>query len=275
MPHSLIDPTSPASPRTRWLALMAIAAAALLLWHGPVPQWESYHHFADARAWLGIPNAANVLSNLPFAVIGAWGAWRLWRLRESASERAGWRAWFVFACVLACTAAGSALYHWAPGNTTLAFDRLPIAWACATLLCGFLAERVDPRWGSWGALLAAVGLSTLSVAWWWLTEQQGAGDLRPYVFVQFLPMLIVPAALLMRLEPRHDGVSARAWWTVLALYAAAKLLEVADQTVFDAVSITSGHTLKHLLAATAAACLLRDACMPASHWIQQANAQNH
>jgi hypothetical protein len=260
MPHSLIDHAPQPSPRARWLALIALVAAAGLLWNGPVPQWESYHHFADARSWLGMPNAANVLSNLPFAAIGAWGLWRLWRLREFASDRPGWRAWLAFSIAVACTAAGSALYHWAPSNGTLVFDRLPIAWACATLLCGFLAERVHPRWASATSLLAAVVLSSLSVVYWWLSEQWGQGDLRPYLFVQFLPMALVPAALLMQLAPRQQsGVPGRAWWTVLALYAAAKLMEIADDAVLDALVVTSGHTLKHLLAAAAAACVLRAA----------------
>ncbi len=31
------------------------------------------HDFVDQRAWLGIPNAANVLSNIPYAVFGGYG----------------------------------------------------------------------------------------------------------------------------------------------------------------------------------------------------------
>ncbi len=57
-------------PRT--LAFVALLLAAALAAHGPVAQWVSYHAFADARGWPGLPNAENVLSNLPFAVIGAW-----------------------------------------------------------------------------------------------------------------------------------------------------------------------------------------------------------
>ena len=46
---------------------------------------------------------------------------------------------------------------------------------------------------------------------------------------------------------------------MLGLYAAAKLMELADQAVLDALGVTSGHTLKHLLAAAAALWLLRAA----------------
>ena len=241
--------------RSAWL-LIAVAALALALGlHGPIAQWAVYHDFADARAWLGIPNAENVLSNLPFALIGAWG----WRVHAgSANPRR--LAWCGFGIALIGTAFGSALYHWAPGNGALVFDRLPIAWACALLTCALLAERVDARWASVPALSAASAVAAASVAYWWLGERHGAGDLRPYLFVQFLPMLLVPLALW--LAPRAlDTQSLRAsdWWGVLGLYAAAKLMELADHGVLEALGFTSGHTLKHLLAAAAALWLLRAA----------------
>jgi hypothetical protein len=34
------------------------------------------HHFVDQRSWMGITNAADVLSNLPFAFFGAYGLWQ-------------------------------------------------------------------------------------------------------------------------------------------------------------------------------------------------------
>ena len=243
--------SSPSTPRVPGAWLLGLIAAGLALalgLHGPIPQWASYHAFADARPWLGLPNAENVLSNLPFALIGWWG----WR------RAAGAPAWRAFSAALVCTAFGSALYHWAPSNALLVADRLPIAWACAALTCGFLGERVDARWAAPPVLAAATLTASLGVAWWWISEQLGAGDLRAYLFVQFLPMLLVPAALLLKLPMLHTGaVRNTTWWAVLALYGAAKLMEVADAAVFDALVFTSGHSLKHLLAAAAAACLLR------------------
>ena len=49
------------------------SALALLL-HGPIAQWASYHAFADQRELWGIPHAADVLSNLPFAIAGLWAS---------------------------------------------------------------------------------------------------------------------------------------------------------------------------------------------------------
>ena len=46
------------------LAALAAAAAWLV---PPIPQNPAYHRLADSRAWLGIPNALNVLSNAGFS----------------------------------------------------------------------------------------------------------------------------------------------------------------------------------------------------------------
>lgn len=230
-----------------WL-LIALLAGALLV-HGPVAQWPGYHEFADRRVWLGLPNAADVLSNLPFLLIGLWG-WQRCRALH----------WRLFNAALVCTAAGSAFYHWAPDNTALVFDRLPIAWACAVLACIFLAERVDGRWVRPRVLAAALLVASASVGLWWWSELAGRSDLRAYLFVQFLPMLLVVAGLLLRL-PALDAqaVPASAWWITLGFYAAAKAFELADHGVLQAVGVVSGHTLKHLLAAAAAGWIVRAA----------------
>lgn len=248
-------PAPTAASRHRLTGLLAAAAALLaaaLVLSGPVLQWPDYHAFADQRAWWGLPNAADVLSNLPFALVGAWG---LWRLRGAAAPSSP--AWRVFCAALVATAAGSTLYHLAPDNTALVFDRLPIAWACASLLCAFLAERWHPRAARAAVLVPALAVASLSVAAWWWGERAGAGDLRAYLFVQFLPMLLVPLTLVVRRHADTPGVvPASAWWGVLALYALAKAMEIADRPVFEALGIVSGHTLKHLLAAAGAACLV-------------------
>jgi hypothetical protein len=49
----------------------------------PIPQDQAYHQLADQRAIFGIPNFWNVVSNLPFLLIGAAGL----RLSGSPSAR--------------------------------------------------------------------------------------------------------------------------------------------------------------------------------------------
>jgi hypothetical protein len=233
------------------VGLAALLALALAL-HGPIAQWASYHAFADQRVAFGLPHAADVLSNLPFAIVGVWG---LLRLREAGGHVAT-LAWRLFCIALIGAAAGSALYHLAPDNASLVFDRLPIACACAALLCGFVAERIDVRAGRLDVLGVALAAAAGSVAIWWWGEARGTGDLRAYLYVQFLPMVIVPAALLADRSTARHAVRAGTWWAVLGLYALAKAMEVADHAVFASLGAISGHTLKHLLAAAGAAALV-------------------
>src|ERR1700722_20137155 len=53
--------------------LMAVSFVALLLLPPPLPRDQGYHDFADRRILLGVPNFWNVVSNIPFIVIGALG----------------------------------------------------------------------------------------------------------------------------------------------------------------------------------------------------------
>jgi hypothetical protein len=253
---ALPGPTPIPNARRRaagWLALVAEVLAVGLAWHGPVRQPAGYHAFADARTWFGLPNGANVASNLPFALVGLW---LLAGLRRAGGAATG--AWRLFGLALLCTAAGSALYHLAPANGTLVFDRIPIAWACAALVAALLAERVDARWATPPLLAAGLAFATLSVLHWWWTERLGAGDLRLYLFVHALPMLLVPALLLQRHAPPLPGATPdAAWWAVLGCYAAAKAAELLDHRLLDLLGFASGHALKHLLAAVGAALLVR------------------
>ncbi len=244
------SPTATTPAPAAWLGVAALLLFIGLWLAGPVKQWDNYHSFADARAWAGVPNAADVLSNLLFLVVAVFG---LWRLRRGALDWPSRKAWQLFCVALLCTTAGSAFYHWAPNNTALVFDRIPIAWACVALTSALLAEHVHARWATLPALALGVAIATGAVAYWWFTEQRGGGDLRPYLFLQILPMLLVPLALLTKLPALHTQCTpASAWWAVLGLYAAAKGTEAADHAILGATGWVSGHTLKHLLAAAAA-----------------------
>jgi hypothetical protein len=81
----------------------------------------------------------------------------------------------------------------------------------------------------------------------------GAGDLRFYALVQFLPMLLIPLMLLLR---RGQWLRAPWLWGGLAAYLAAKLAEYFDAAIYSGLGFVSGHSLKHLLAALACAWVL-------------------
>jgi hypothetical protein len=119
------------------------------------------------------------------------------------------------------------------------------------LLAAMIAERISIKAAKvlLGPLLV---LGCASVLYWHVTELRGAGDLRLYALVQF-GSLIVVVLLLVLYPPRYRGTS---YLVVgLAAYAAAKVLETGDRIIFANIGVVSGHTLKHLAAATGAACV--------------------
>jgi hypothetical protein len=161
---------------------------------------------------------------------------------------AGYRLFFG---ALVLTAFGSSWYHLAPDNARLVFDRLPIALACAGLLAAVWRETLgSPRWIT--LLLGAAAVA--SVAWWRYTDLHGTGDLRPYLLLQLLPLVLVPLLQHLAARPRQERLMFAA---AIALYVLAKICELADRPLLDAFALVSGHTLKHLLACLAAFVLAR------------------
>ena len=224
-------------PLLIFLGLMAASLAAL--WFvPPIPQDQAYHQFADQRALFGIPNFWNVVSNLPFALVGAVG---LWQFRKDPAT-------VVFFAGVFLTAFGSAYYHWAPSDGTLFWDRLPMAIAFSAVLAAAVEERIDERTGRlmlWP--LVVLGVISLLV-WRW------TGDLRLYAWVQFFPILALPVMFLL-LKPQYTGTS---YWIIAAgWYVLAKILEYADAAIYSAGHFVSGHSLKHLAAAAATYAILR------------------
>ncbi|MGE5539057.1 MAG: alkaline phytoceramidase [Gemmatimonas sp.] len=222
--------------------IVGVAAVALLA-YGPIAQFADYHAFADTRTWLGIPNAADVLSNAAFAGIGAWAVARLWPHRGHPALARGWAGWMLFAASLVLTAAGSSWYHLAPDDSRLVWDRLPIALGCAGILAAVRAETCGRSGSLWPTLVLSVA-AVASVAWW-----RQSGDLRPYLLLQASPLVLVPLWQTIHGAPSADRT---AFAVAILLYAAAKAAELADRWIYGLSGVVSGHTLKHLLAAAAA-----------------------
>jgi hypothetical protein len=226
---------------------IAVGAAAVLA--PRIPQPQSYHDFADQRGWLGIPNFGDVVSNLLFALAGAWGLIFLFRRSEQGrflDSRERWAYLLVFLGLL-LTAFGSSYYHLAPDNARLVWDRLPMTLAFMGLVSAMISERVSVPVGFYFLpVLLLIGAG--SVVLWWHSESRGVGDLRPYAAVQVYAVLILPVLLL--LPPRYT----RSWdfAVVFGFYVLAKIFETADRQIFSLDQHTiSGHTLKHLAAGAA------------------------
>jgi hypothetical protein len=226
--------------------IAAFAGAALL--HGPVAQLPNYHDFADQQTVFGIPHFTDVVSNLGFILVALWGWLQLRRAKRHPELACGWAGYQLFLIGLFLTGLGSAYYHLAPDNARLVWDRLPIALACGGLMAGVWGDT--RRQNSWKIAAWLAFAAIASVAWWHFTEQAGAGDLRPYLLLQGLPIIVIPLWQWIHRTPRAD-----CWALTLALllYAMAKFAEINDHGIAAALGILTGHNLKHLLAGVAAA----------------------
>lgn len=228
---------------TGLLAALALAIALACL--GPaIPQYAHYHAFADQRTLWGIPHAMDVLSNLPFAVMGAWGLLRLGSTDNSQPTGVQRPLAVLFFAGLILTALCSTWYHLLPEDGGLTVDRIGMVSAFAGLLGLATADRISARAGWWtaGALLT---MGSIAVYVWAISA-----NLLPWALLQGGGMLLI--VLLATRKPITD-----AWGlplaAVIAWYVLAKALELSDNTVFTLThGLISGHTLKHIAAAMAA-----------------------
>ena len=231
------------APRRLLIGAVSAAAIAAALWLDRIPQDPGYHAFADRNALFGIPNFWNVATSLPFLLVGLIGlAWRS-RLQVQALQT----QYLVLCIGAALVGPGSAYYHWVPSTPTLVWDRLPMTVAFMALFSAVIQDRVSERIGRmllWPLVIAGIA----SVAWWYGSELEGRGDLRPYAVVQFLPMLLIPLMLLLF---NGRGLRAASLWATLAAYVLAIVAEYCDAAIYGATGFLSGHSLKHLLAALA------------------------
>ncbi len=234
---------TPTLSRAEARLLFAVLALSLLAaFAPPLAQAPHFHDFADQRSWLGMPCALDVLSNLPFALFGAWGLHRLGRVPQLDATQHRLAALFFGGLLV--TALGSAVYHWAPDDAGLVVDRLGMTVAFAGLLGLGGALHLSARAGQ--ALAAVVLLlGPVSVAVW-----AAQGNLLPWALLQGSGLVLLLVLAFMKPLP---GALAVRWGAVIAIYVVAKLCEQADHAIYQATGeIISGHSLKHLVAAFAA-----------------------
>ena len=225
----------PAAIRSRPLTfLFGLAAVSLLglLLVPPIPQSQIYHGFADRRTLLGIPNFWNVVSNLPFILVGALG---LWKVRRDLSAS-------IFFLGVFLTGFTSSYYHWAPNDWGLFWDRLPMTFAFMAILANVIEERIDERVGR----LLLWPLVALGVA---EPADLAAGRRSPALRLGAVLSLRRPAADVLAVSAE---VQRHLYWFVAAgFYLLAKLLEHYDAAIYSALRVMSGHPIKHVAAACA------------------------
>jgi predicted membrane channel-forming protein YqfA (hemolysin III family) len=206
-------------------ALLTFAAVMLAL--RPFLQDPRYHDFAG-------PRMPVVASNAAFLLAAMAGFFSLARVKAARSASV-----YAFFLGTLATCLGSTYYHLWPNDGRLVYDRLGMIICFAAIVAMLFEERLDLH-----VLPLLLALGVASIVWWRMT-----GDLRPYGFIQFFPMLVI-GVLLVTTKPRFTH--SYALILVGVLYALAKAFELFDRPIYDALGV-SGHTLKHLTAGAATA----------------------
>jgi hypothetical protein len=235
--------------RATLIVFVSLISFFCLLLTPPVPLGPRYHIFADNRTQLGIPNCLNVLSNIPFMLVGLWGT--LWLFGRSSATAFQTRlekaVYLIFFLGVAFTGVGSFWYHLNPNSQRLPFDLLPMTFAFMAMLTSIAIERIGIRFGR-TLLIPLLLLGASSVGYWYVTQTRGHGDYRFYLFVQFFPPLLI-GLMIVLFPPSYTGMK----YLVMAflLFVLAKLLELLDGEIYQAIHIVSGHALKHITAGLA------------------------
>ena len=240
------------NPRIILLLLSSVIMALVIMFVPPVSQDPAYHNFADQRYISGIPHFWNVVTNIPFILLGITGFFKIQKQEFPGILPDLFRAYLTFFVGLVLTGLGSGYYHLDPSNSTLVGDRMAITISFMSFFVLIFGESISTKTAS--RLLAPLLLFGLaSVVYWNISEKIGTGDLRFYALVQFLPMLLIPLMLLFY----GSCLSGRRWiLAILLVYGAAKITEMYDHQIYELIGF-SGHSLKHLIAAFGAFLFLK------------------
>ena len=220
---------------TGYIVLIILAVLALIGMFivSPIEQDAAYHNFSDNRTVFDIPNFWNVMSNLPFLIVGCFGLYNLSSIARKNTQ------YLLFFLGIFLVALGSGYYHLDPNDYTLIWDRLPMTIAFMALFSIVISEFINSEKGR-SMLFSLVIIGLLAVLYWVIFN-----DLSFYTFVQFYPMLAIPVILIFF---KSDYTLAIGYWILLLAYIIAKLLEHFDGEVYGFLKVISGHSLKHIVA---------------------------
>jgi len=232
--------------RGKLLIAISLIAIIAMYFVNPIAQDLSYHQFADQNSLFSIPHFWNVVSNIPFLLVGVIG---LLSLRNSVKLPGALTelktAYITFFIGVFLTGLGSAYYHWMPDNATLLWDRLPMTISFVAFFVVIVGENISVSLAR-KMLFPLLFIGVFSVLYWMFTESKGSGDLRLYALVQFLPILLIPFILWLYSSPFKGQKYIVA---VISAYVLAKMAEYFDHQILDMLGFMSGHPIKHVIAA--------------------------
>ena len=221
----------------QWLLVgIGLLMILILLGVGPVIQDAGYHKFADSRSVFRIPSFWNVISNIPFLVVGVMG---VLGAIENGNKNFQYAVLFVSVFL---TGLGSAYYHSFPTSETLVWDRLPMTLVFMSLFSILISQYISDGYGKL-ILPVLILFGVISIIFWVFGQEH---DLRLYALVQFYPMLAIPIILVFF---GANNPYNKTYWLVLLCYGTAKFLEYYDIWIYQQLKVVSGHSLKHMVAA--------------------------
>jgi len=235
------------------MTLMAMVSSVIIYQAGAIPQDLDYHNFADSRDIFKVPNFLNVVSNLGFLLVGAYALYKIYIVRSLLLVDEIRVSYIIFFVATILVSFGSSYYHLEPNNESLVWDRLPMTIAFMSLFSFVISEFISIRVGK-VVLYPLLLLGIASVAYWFFGEMQGVGDLRAYILIQYLPMIILPIIIIF-FNSQFSLVMG--YWMLLLCYLVAKLFEHFDSEIFTLLGFISGHSLKHMLSALGIFILIR------------------
>lgn len=219
----------------------------------PIAQDINYHNFADTRDIFHVSNFWNVVSNIPYFLVGVYAFYKLLVLKSLKILDELTLDYVLFFTGVTLVAFGSGYYHLDPSNETLLWDRLPMTIAFMALFSFVISEFFSLKLGK-ALLFPLLVLGMASVFYWFYGESNGEGDLRAYALVQFLPMIIMPVLFLFF---RASFSLVSGYWYLLFCYMFAKMFEQFDAQIYELLGFISGHSLKHMISAIGVYVLVR------------------
>lgn len=229
------------------LFIISFIGIGSLFFIGPIPQDICYHNFSDNRTLFGIPNFWDVVSNIPFILIGILGMLYTLNKEKKKTTFPLFLNCFAFFLGIFLTGLGSGYYHLNPTNTTLLWDRLPMTISFMAFFSIIIGDCISFNAGI-KTLFPFLIVGFISIIYWQTTEYFGCCDLRFYALVQFLPIILIP--LILFLNNSQLGIKSY-YWLILLAYIFAKFFEASDEFIFNSLHLISGHTLKHIIACVA------------------------
>ncbi len=245
MNTATLPPMSPRLSARCALALlgaMGLASVIGMLALGPLPAPDHAHRLTDPRTPFGLKNGWSVLLHAPLLLAAMMGAVRAARTEAGPALR---RAWTAFFALVVAAALGSMADHVAPSAVGYVLFKVPAASACVLITAIFLSERVSMAWvGPLAFKLALMAGPVGGLVWFASHPLQGQPDYRLLIWLEHLPMLLVPLGV-WGLQSR--GLRSKDWIVALLWFSSAELSDWADQPIWaTSGGFISGHPLHHL-----------------------------